>query len=106
MDRGDLYLADLGTPIGHEAGQQRPVLLISASQLHRTRLCIILPLTRTKRDYPSYIEVEGVVRETSYIQCEQPRTISTQRLLHRVGHLDAVTLLKVQTVLKHLLDLP
>lgn len=100
-----MYLADLGHPVGHEAGQRRPVLLMSATNFHHYRMSVVLPITRTRRGYPSHVEIDGVLPQTSYVQCEQPRTLSTERLITYLGPIDGVDMLKVEHALKQVLAL-
>jgi mRNA interferase MazF len=103
--RGDIYLCDFGDPVGHEPAFRRPAVLVSASELVRFGLPIVLPVTRTKRGYPTHIELDGVLPVTSYVQCEQIRAISAERLIRPVGAVDAVTLLTIETVLRRVLAL-
>ena len=103
MNRGDIYLCDFGDPLGHEPAFRRPAVLISAPELSRFGLPIVLPVTRTKREYPTHVEIEGVLPVTSYIQCEQIRAVAAERLLRRVGTLDALVLLKVEALLRRIL---
>jgi mRNA interferase MazF len=103
VNRGDIYLCDFGDPIGHEPAFRRPAVVISAPELSRFGLPIVLPVTRTKRDYPTHVEIEGVLPVTSYIQCEQIRAVAAERLLQRVGTLDPIVLLRVDAVLRRIL---
>ena len=62
-------------------------------------------MTRTRRGYPTHIELDGVLPVTSYVQCEQIRAIPSERLIRQVGALDSVILLKVETMLRRILAL-
>jgi mRNA interferase MazF len=103
VNRGDIYLCDFGSPLGHEPAFRRPAVVISATELSRFGLPIVLPVTRTKRDYPTHVEIEGVLPVGSYIQCEQIRAVAAERLLQRVGTLEPIVLLKVDAVLRRIL---
>jgi mRNA interferase MazF len=46
---GDIYFTDFGSPLGHEAGFRRPAAVASAEQLAAHGICIVLPVTRTRR---------------------------------------------------------
>ncbi len=105
MNRGDIYLCDFGYPKGHEPGYLRPAVVISASELSRFGLPIVLPITRTRRDYPTHVELDGILPEVSYVQCEQIRAIADDRLIRKVGTSDPVTLMQIEAVLRRLLDL-
>jgi mRNA interferase MazF len=108
--RGDIYLAGLGEPIGHEQAQQRPVLVISAQPWLDSQppVVVIVPLTRTYRQRVTHVEVEpggSGLRATSYAKCEDVRSISPLRLGRRFGQADAVVLVRVEAILRRLLGL-
>jgi mRNA interferase MazF len=103
--RGDIYLCDFGSPIGHEQGFQRPALIVSHDELARYGLPVVLPVTRTKRGYPSHVELDGVLPVTSYVQCEQIRTVSAERMIRPLGSIDDPTLMRVEQILRRLLVL-
>lgn len=105
MRRGDIYLCDFGNPIGHEQGFQRPAVIVSHDEMSRHGLPIVLPVTRTMRGYATHIEIEGVLPVTSYVQCEQIRTVSTDRLVRRVATLGGVDLARIELVLRRILSL-
>lgn len=105
VNRGDVYLCDFGEPLGHEPAFRRPAVVISAPELSRFGLPIVLPVTRTKRNYPTHVELEEVLPVTSYVQCEEIRAIANERLVRHLGTLDAVSLLNVEAVLRRILVL-
>lgn len=102
----EVWLADLGTPVGHESGETRPVLVVSDDRANNTGLVIVCPITRTRRPYPTRIEIEPTgtgLAATSYVQTEQIRALSTLRLLHRLGRVVPLTTLQVERSLRFLL---
>lgn len=101
---GDIYLADFGSPLGHEAGFRRPAVVVSPEQLSAHGICIVLPITRTRRGYPTHVELDGSLPVTSYVQCELIRAVSTDRLIRQVGVVDDVDRAKVRTILGRLID--
>lgn len=103
--RGDIHLCDFGDPIGHEQGYRRPAVTVSSDGFSATGLAIVLPVTRTKRDYATYVELEGALPVTSYVQCEQVRLVSTQRFIKHVGVVDDVDMLRIERILRLLLEL-
>lgn len=69
---------------------------------------MVLPLTRTHRGIPFHVEVrppEGGLRGTSYVLCDQIRTIAKERLGARRGEVAATTMRRVTERLRVLLDL-
>lgn len=110
MRRGEVWLADLGDPVGHEEALVRPVLLVNAQQWLDTRPPVVaaVPLSRTRRDAVTHVEVEpgrSGLRATSYVRCEDLRPISPRRLERRFGEVEDVVLLRVETILRRLLAL-
>jgi mRNA interferase MazF len=103
--RGDIYLCDFGEPIGHEQGFRRPALIVSHDEMAGHGLPVVLPITRTRRGYPTHIELEDVLPITSYVQCEQIRTISSQRLVRPVGTVGGVTMMRIEQILRRILAL-
>lgn len=103
MRRGDIYLCDLGDPVGSEQGYLRPVVIVSHDETVRYGLPIVVPLTRTKRGYRTHVEIESPLPVTSYVQCEQIRAISVKRLTRRLGSLSGVDLVRVETIVHRLL---
>jgi mRNA interferase MazF len=105
VNRGDIYLCDFGDPIGSEQGFNRPAVIISASEMSRFGLPIVLPVTRTKLGYATHVELDEALPVTSYVQCEQIRIVSTERLLRQVGTVDGVDIIHIENVLRRILQL-
>lgn len=110
MIRGEIHLADLGEPVGHEQSMRRPVVIISAQPWLDSAppVVTVLPLTRTHRQSVTHVEVEpgaSGLRQTSYVKCEDVRAISPQRLIRRMGAVDVVTLARAELALRRLLGL-
>jgi mRNA interferase MazF len=103
--RGDVYLCDFGNPIGHEQGFRRPALIVSHDEMARHGLPVVLPITRTKRGYPTHLELDDVLPVTSYVQCEQIRVISIQRLIRPVGTVGSLTMMRIEQILRRILAL-
>ena len=106
MRSGQIWLIDLGDPIGHEAGFVRPALVVGNPRM-TGKLQFVCPLTTTRRTYPWRVEVvptplNGLSR-TSYIQCEHLRSVSASRAMRQVGVLDIFTLRGVDETLRLLL---
>lgn len=106
--RGEIWIVDFGEPIGHEAGSARPGLVMSDDPANVHGLVVLCPVTRTRRAYPTHIELEpggSGLQATSYVQAEQVRTVSTQRLSRRLGTADPAALAQVERSLRFLLRL-
>ncbi len=94
--QGDVWACDLNPIIGHEQAGRRPCLVISVDQLGTgpSELAIVVPITRTERvSFDLRIEPpEGGLRDISYAQPYQVRTISRERLMERWGSVSDATL--------------
>ena len=108
MIPGDVWIIDLGTPIGVESAFMRPALIVGSPRM-RGPLTLVCPLTTTMRDYPWRVEVESSpssgLSRTSYVQVEHLRSISSSRGVARLGRIDAADWHQVRAVLRMLLDL-
>jgi mRNA interferase MazF len=107
--QGEVWLVDFGVPIGREQRYQRPAMVVSADGLNRgaSGLVIVVPLTTTRRDLPLHVEVEpgtSGLDEVSYAKCEDIKSISIERLVHRLGTGGYEVVHRVRRVLDHLLE--
>ena len=106
---GEVWSATFDPVRGYEQGGVRPGLVISNDRFNRTphTFCILVPLTRTRRDIPSHIPVyppEGGLRDVSYLLCEQVKSLSVSRLHRRLGMVDRATVERVQAVVGMFID--
>lgn len=83
--RGELWLADLNPPVGHEqAGPPRPVLVFSGRRMNNAPygLAIVVPLSTRLRGVPGHVLLPASMsglRADSEIMCERVRSISHRR---------------------------
>ncbi len=105
----DIWLVDFGDPFPGEPAHQRPALVVGPPEHFGASFPfrIVLPLTTTRRDLPIHVELEpnaeSGLEETSYVQCELVRSISSRRLIHRIGAVDRQRSEQVGEVLRTLL---
>lgn len=105
--RGEIWLVDLGEPLGHEQGWVRPILVVSSDEWNRhAPTVVVLPLTRTRHDLPTRVEIEPEARNgldaTSYARCEDIRGVSERRLDHRIGRVDVTVMIAVERTMRRL----
>ena len=108
--RGEIWLIDLGEPVGHEQGWMRPALVVSSDEWNRhADVVTVLPLTRTKHGLPTRVEIEpgrnNGLDETSYARCEDIRSVSGRRLVHRVGAVELEAMHAVGAVIRTFLEI-
>lgn len=110
LARGEVCLADLGDPVGHEQGMRRPVVVVSADPWLASDppVLTVVPVTRTFRRRTTHVEIEpgrSGLRVTSYAKCEDARSISPIRLTRRFGTVDDVVLARIDLLLRRILGL-
>ena len=108
--RGDIFYADLSPVIGSEQGGLRPVLIVQndiGNKYSPTVIAAAITSKTGKTKLPTHIDVlrsedsekdYGLARD-SVILLEQIRTIDKRRLKEHMGHLDSVTMQKVNTAI-------
>lgn len=107
--RGEVWRVDFEPVKGHEQGRTRPALIISNNILNQSsgEMVTVVPITTKARKLRSYLPVdppEGGLPQTSFIICDQVRSISTGRLSRRYGKVSRDVLNEVVRRLKFLLD--
>lgn len=108
--RGDLWLANLDPPKGHEQGGTRPVLVVSVDRFNQSGfgLVVAAPLTSRLKNFPTHIEIqppEGGIKIPSFIKCEDIRSISAERLIRRIGKVAPSTMQQVGSRLQMILGI-
>ncbi len=107
--RGEIWLIDFGEPLGHEQGWQRPGLVLSSNEWNRHATVVtVLPLTRTKHDLPTRVEIApdrgNGLGETSYARCEGIRSVTERRIVQRIGVVDLVVMHSIAQVVRIFLE--
>ncbi len=108
--RGEIWLLDLGEPIGRELTGRRPAVVVSDDDLNDgpSGLVIVVPMTSARRGLPSHIELDDPgtgLDEVSYAKCEDVKSISDRRLIGRLGASPPAALFEMERVLRYLLGL-
>lgn len=110
-NRGEVWWINLNPTKGREQAGRRPAVVVSTNKLNHgpANLVIVLPMTRTDRRLPTWVQVdppEGGVSERSFIMCDQVRTVSRDRLEgESVGTLEPGTLGRASKILCILMQL-
>jgi len=108
---GDVVVVDLGVPIGSEAGFVRPAVVVSAAAWldHGPSTAFVVPLTTTKRTYPSHVEISpddiNGLDQASYAQVEHLRSVAFSRLSEASGNVGPSTMSALRDVASLLLGL-
>ncbi len=111
--RGDIYWLDWNPARGSEQARRRPALIVQenpASANPNYPLTIVAAVSTKGRLVPSHVAVQPSAQNglsaPSFIKCEQLQTVSKQRLLQKIGALDAGDMALVDAALKKALALP
>lgn len=111
LTSGDVVEADLGEPVGREAGFPRPVVVVTAQVVLAQGPAVVqvVPLTSTRRGFRSEVDVDpdeaNGLEVPSAAQCQHLRAVSTGRLGELMGNVGPATLLQVRETIADLLDL-
>lgn len=108
--RGDIWLIDLNPTRGHEQAGKRPCLVVSVDLFNQgaSGLAVVLPITSKDKGIPFHVEVnspEGGLTQTSFIKCEDIRSISLERFDQKGGQVSAATMSLVEERIRILLGL-
>lgn len=111
LRRGEVVWAELAPTRGREQSGRRPALVIASTSYLRQAdtLAIILPATTIDRGWPNHILLRGPrlsLGRPTYAMTEQPRTITRERIVDRIGVVDDPTMREVDTWLRDFLGLP
>ncbi len=106
--RGDIYMVNLDPVTGKEIGKARPAVIIQNDIGNKfSPVTIIAPISSVKeitKPLPIMIylnELEGGLKEESYVDCGQIRTIdSKERLITKIGTLSHHKMLEINKALK------
>jgi len=109
VHRSDIWLVDLGEPVGHEQGGRRPGVVVSndIQNAGPSGIVTIVPVTRTRRSIPTHIELDPDLTgldELSYATCEHVKSVSTDRLIARLGKVGVGATFAIGRALRILLD--
>lgn len=110
--RGAIWLIDLNPTKGREQAKIRPCVIISTNSFNfgPSDLIVIMPITSRERKLWWLVEIktsETDLKNTSYIICNQIRTISINRIKGNtpLGFINKSTLNQIEERVKILLEL-
>lgn len=109
-ERGELWWVDLNPTRGHEQAGRRPGLVLSVDAFNAgpAGLVVVLPITSRDRGIATHVAIEppeAGVTMRSLVKCEEPRSVSRERLGARLGTVSPETLAKVEQRVRWLLGL-
>ncbi len=116
IEKGDIYLANLGDGSIHDIGKIRPVLVFQNNFLNRMiddsayKDVIIIPLSSQIRenDFTLKLDVRDKLEKESVILCNAIKMVSADRLLLEKGKLTVLRkneIEKIEIILRLLFDM-
>ncbi len=108
--REEVWDLNFDPTIGHEQAGSRPALIVSVDIFNEgpADLVAVIPITRTERKVRWHVPVkppEGGLVAESFIQCENVRSVSRQRVKRLRGRVSESTLQQVEDRVRILLGL-
>ncbi len=112
MRRGEIWLVNLDPTIGSEIRKQRPAVIVNRNSVGILPLKIVVPITGWNDKFveaPWLVPLErnpniGLVKKSA-ADTFQVRSVSDQRLVRRLGALDAASMQRIDAALNLALDL-
>lgn len=108
--RGEIWLTDLGVPIGHEAGYRRPAVVVSSDRLNRMgAVTVVVPVTSRDRRLPTHVRISARhgtgLKQESWAKLDDIKSVSTERLEEHLGAVDSPTLERLEEALRLILEI-
>ena len=100
----EIWWCNLGKNIGSEQdgkgdNYERPILIIKAFS---RSVCLIVPLTTSKRSNPYYFKIGLVEDKEASLVISQIRLIDTKRLINKIGIQDVIIFDEVRKTIRNL----
>ena len=112
MERGEIWWADLPTPVASEPGYRRPVVIIQSDEFNRSRIRTVIAAVLTTNlrlaEAPGNILVttdETGLSQDSVVNVSQVITVDKSFLIEQVGQVRDRTMLLVDQGLRLVLAL-
>ncbi len=112
MNQSEIWLIDLDPTKGAELRKVRPAVIVNDNRLGKLPLKIIVPITDWKERYkiaPWMVKIEpnimnGLMKDSS-ADCFQIRSLSEERLIKKIGEVDANIFSEIKQALQKVLNL-
>jgi len=99
VTRFEVYLVSLDPTVGSEIKKTRPCLVVSPDEMNRhIRTVIVAPMATKGRQYPTRVACR-FKGKAGHVVLDQIRTVDRERLVRKLGRLDADTGARVLAVI-------
>ena len=112
MKQSEIWIIDLDPTKGAEIQKKRPAIIVNDDRLGKLPLKIIVPITDWKDHYkiaPWMVKIEpsetNGLSKTSAADCFQIRSLSQERLISKLGHIDISTQNEIKDAFRKVLDI-
>jgi len=111
MRQGEIWDVNLTPTVGVEIRKKRPAVIINDDVVGVLPLRVIVPITEWKDKYYGAVWMVKIepnndnnLKKPSAADCFQIRSVSTKRLLRKVGAVPAITLNEIKIAVKAVID--
>ena len=111
MKQGEIWEVNLTPTVGAEIKKKRPAVIINDDAIGVLPLRVITPVTEWKDKFDGAVwmvkiepDKDNNLKKASAIDCFQIRSVSTKRLLKKIGIVPASTLNKIKEAVKAVID--
>ncbi len=112
MQRGEVWWTDLPDPVGSEPGFRRPVVVIQADPLNRSRVSTVIVAAITSnlrlRSFPGNVYLsprDAGLDRPSVVNASQLATLDRGRLIRHVGNVASAKMREIDHGLRLVLAL-
>lgn len=108
--RGEVWYVDLEPIRGHEQGRSRPCVIVSHDDYNHgpSSMVAVVPMTRTSKGIRLHVAIDppdGGVKSRTFVQCDQVRTVSIERVSSKWGTLSDASMREIDDHLRTFLGL-
>ncbi len=111
MKHGEIWDVNLTPTVGAEIKKKRPAVIINDDAVGILPLRVIVPITEWKDKFYGTVWMVKIkpnsdnnLKKPSAIDCFQIRSVSTKRLLKKVGTVSIQTLNEIKIAVKAVID--
>jgi len=111
MRQGEIWDVNLAPTVGAEIKKKRPAVIINDDAIGVLPLRVIVPITEWKDKFYGAVWMVKIepnsdnnLKKSSALDCFQIRSVSTKRLLKKVGTIPINTLNEIKIAVKAVID--
>jgi mRNA interferase MazF len=111
VQRGEVYMVKPDPSVGKELQKKRPCVVVSSNIVNSTAgLVVVCPITEGVGLKADIIHIllkkgEGGSTKDCIVSCEQIKAVDEERIIEKLGNLNAETMQKIDAALRAILNL-